>query len=148
MRRVRDNVSDHEVDEIINDYISHGSTSCEVYLRGHFRALGYNIQRMRIRESLNRVDPRNKALRWGALVSRRKYFVPWPNSLWRMDVTTLSSDGDLLSMDVLMDIQGELTYSTAPQLTMQQQFCPCSKAVFCGRLSFRSVPLPPFGVYF
>ena len=51
MRRVREyglqnlakfsNVSDQEVDEIINDYISHGSTSCEVYLRGHFRALGY-----------------------------------------------------------------------------------------------------------
>ena len=54
-------------------------------MRGHFRALGYNIQRKRIRESLNRVDPRNTALRWGALVSRRKYFVPWPNSLWHMD---------------------------------------------------------------
>jgi hypothetical protein len=48
MRRVREhglqnlakfsNVS--EVDEIINDYISHGSTTGEVYLRGHFRALG------------------------------------------------------------------------------------------------------------
>ena len=45
------------------------------------RAMGYNIQRRRIRESLNRVDPRNKALRWGALVSRRVYFVPWPNLL-------------------------------------------------------------------
>jgi hypothetical protein len=79
-------VSDQEVDEIINAYISrHGSTTGEVYLRGHFRALGYNIQRKRIRESLNRVDPRNTALRWGALVSRRKYFVPWTNSLWHMD---------------------------------------------------------------
>ena len=58
-----------------------GSTG-ETYLRGHFRAMGYTVQRRRIRESLNRVDPRNTALRWGALVSRRVYFVPWPNSLW------------------------------------------------------------------
>ena len=96
MRRVRDyglqnlakfsDISDQQVDEIITNYISgHGSTTGEVYLRGHFRALGYNIQRKRMRESLNRVDPRNTALRWGALVSRRKYFVPWPNSLWHMD---------------------------------------------------------------
>ena len=96
MRRVRDyglqdlakfsDISDQQVDEVITNYISgHGSTTGEVYLRGHFRALGYNIQRQRIRESLNRVDPRNTALRWGALVSRRKYFVPWPNSLWHMD---------------------------------------------------------------
>ena len=31
------------------------------------------------------MDPRNSALRWGALVSRRVYFVPWPNSLWHLD---------------------------------------------------------------
>lgn len=47
--------------------------------------MGYTVQRRRIRESLNRVDPRNTALRWGALVSRRVYFVPWPNSLWHLD---------------------------------------------------------------
>ena len=29
--------------------------------------------------------PRNTALRWGALVLRRKYYVPWPNSLWHID---------------------------------------------------------------
>ena len=96
MRRVRDyglqnlakfsDISDQQVEEIITNYISgHGSNEGEVYLRGHFRTLGYNIQRKQIRESLNRVDPRNTALRWGALVSRRKYFVPWPNSLWHMD---------------------------------------------------------------
>ena len=62
---------------IIRDYIlRHGSTTGEPCLRGYFRAMGYTVQRRRIRESLNRVDPRNTALRWGALVSRRVYFVP------------------------------------------------------------------------
>ncbi|CAH3187569.1 unnamed protein product, partial [Porites lobata] len=96
MRRVRlfelenlslfSSITDEEIDDIIRDYIArHGSTTGESYLRGYFRALGYTIQRRRIRESLNRVDPRNTALRWGALVSRRVYFVPWPNSLWHLD---------------------------------------------------------------
>jgi predicted nucleic acid-binding Zn finger protein len=33
-------------------------------------------------------------------------------------------------MDVLTDILGELTSSTAAQITLQQQFCPCSKMQF------------------
>ena len=79
-------ITDEEIDDIIRDYIArYGSTTGESYLRGYFRALGYTIQRRGIRESLNRVDPRNTALRWGALVSRRVYFVPWPNLLWHLD---------------------------------------------------------------
>ena len=96
MRRVRlfdleylssfSTITDEEIDNIIRNFIArHGSTTGETYLRGHFRAMGYTVQRRRIRESLNKVDPRNRALRWGALVSRRVYFVPWPNSLWQLD---------------------------------------------------------------
>ena len=32
-----------------------------------------------------RMDPQNTALRWGVVVSRRAYHVPWPNSLWHLD---------------------------------------------------------------
>ena len=85
MRRVRlfdlehlsrfSTITDEEIDGIIRDFISrHGSTAGEPYLRGHVRAMGYTVQRRRIRESVNRVDPRNTALRWGALVSRKVYF--------------------------------------------------------------------------
>ena len=53
-------MTDEEIDSIIQDFIArHGSTTGETYLRGHFRAMGYTVQRRRIRESLNRVDPRN-----------------------------------------------------------------------------------------
>ena len=79
-------LTNDEIDTIVKDYNrTHGATTGESYLRGHFRALGYHIQRQRSRESINRVDPRNTALRWGALVSRRTYFVPWPNSVWHID---------------------------------------------------------------
>ena len=41
----------------------------------HWGTLYKAVQRRRIRESLNRVDPRNTALRWGAVVSQRVYVV-------------------------------------------------------------------------
>ena len=43
------------------------------------------IQRRWVRESIARVDPQNTALRWGVLVSRHSYHVPWSNSLWHLD---------------------------------------------------------------
>ena len=80
------NISDEHVDGIIAEYISrHGNTSGEPYISGYLRSKGIYIQRRRIRASLNRPDPVNTVLRWGALISRRSYFVPWPNSLWHID---------------------------------------------------------------
>ena len=79
-------ISDDRIDAIIRDYMSrHGSTTGEPLMSGYLHSLGLHIQRSRIRAAINRVDPRNTALRWGALVSRRRYFVPWPNSLWHID---------------------------------------------------------------
>ena len=31
------------------------------------------------------MDPANTALRWGIVVSRRQYLVPWPNGVWYLD---------------------------------------------------------------
>lgn len=96
MRRVHDfglsnlkrfsEITDETIDNTVKQYIAqHGTTTGESFIIGHFRSLGLHVQRRRIRASINRVDPSNSALRWGALVSRRKYFVPWPNSLWHLD---------------------------------------------------------------
>lgn len=85
LKRFND-ITDEEVDNIIKEYINrHGATTGEKFISGLFRSKGITIQRKRIRESLNRVDPKNTVLRWGALVTRRTYYVPWPNSLWHLD---------------------------------------------------------------
>ena len=79
------NISDDRIDDIVRDYMSrHDSTTGEPIMLGYFQSLRLHVQRSRIRAAINRVDPRNTALRWGALVSRR-YFVVWPNSLWHVD---------------------------------------------------------------
>ena len=80
------NLADDELDEVVRDYIrEHGATSGQVYMTGYLRSLGLRVQRRRVRECLARLDPQNRALRWGILVSRRVYQVPWPNSLWHLD---------------------------------------------------------------
>ena len=77
---------DTELDELLLEYIArHGLTTGRTYLAGYLKSLGLRIQRRRIRECLARVDPANTALRWGMVISRRQYSVPWPNSLWHLD---------------------------------------------------------------
>ena len=60
-------------------------TSGQVCLTGYLRSLGLWVKRRRVRECLARLDPQNRALGWGIVVSRRVYRVPWPNSLWHLD---------------------------------------------------------------
>ena len=43
------------------------------------------MQRWRVSDCLRRMDPIGTALRWRMLIHRRKYFVPYPNSLWHID---------------------------------------------------------------
>ena len=79
-------MTNDELDQIIQDYISrHGPTTDEPLMPGYLKLKGHRVQRQRVRSSLNTVDPKNTVLRWGALVSRRTYFVPWANSLWHLD---------------------------------------------------------------
>ena len=74
---------DAQLDQLVLDYLNrHGRTTGRTYLAGYLMSLGLRVQRRRVRESLTRVDPVNTALRWGIVVSRGKYSVPWPNSLW------------------------------------------------------------------
>ena len=80
------NLPDEELDEKVKEFISnHGCTLGQGYVGGYLRSIGLRVQRRRIRESMARIDPHNTALRWGIAISRRKYHVPLPNSLWHLD---------------------------------------------------------------
>ena len=80
------NISDERIDDIFEDHIlCPGDTTVEPFMSGYFHSIGLHVERYGIRAAKNRVDPHNTALRWSALVSRSKYYVPWPNSLWQID---------------------------------------------------------------
>lgn len=79
-------LTDEELDAKVSEYINrHGGTTGQSYISGYLRSLGLRVQRSRVRESIARLDPKNSAIRWGVVVTRRKYYVPWPNSLWHLD---------------------------------------------------------------
>uniref|UniRef100_A0A0F8BQL1 Integrase catalytic domain-containing protein n=2 Tax=Larimichthys crocea TaxID=215358 RepID=A0A0F8BQL1_LARCR len=54
-------------------------------MRAYLHAEGIVVQRRRVRETLNRIDPAAAAQRWSQTVARRMYHVPFPNSLWHID---------------------------------------------------------------
>ena len=79
-------ISNNELDNLVRDFMSrYGATTDEPFILGYFHSKNYHIQQSRVRPSINRVDSSNTALRWGALVRRRTYYVPWPNSLGHID---------------------------------------------------------------
>ena len=79
-------ISDTELDRLVMEYVNrHGTTSGYTYIAGYVRSLGLRIQRHQIRECMTRLNPDNATRRWGMIVARRRYHVPWPNSLWHLD---------------------------------------------------------------
>ena len=79
-------MKDEELNSIVTEFLErHGRLAEQVYTSGYLQSLGLRIQRQRVRESLVRVDPDNRVLRCGVLVSRRVYYAPWPNSVWHVD---------------------------------------------------------------
>ncbi|KAG8916566.1 hypothetical protein FRC02_003747 [Tulasnella sp. 418] len=76
--------SDDELDDAVRRLRIHYPTSGLSMLHGSFRAMGHNVPRERLRQSLLRIDPVERV--FGRLkIKRRTYSVPGPNSLWHHD---------------------------------------------------------------
>ena len=70
-------ISDNDLDNLVRDFMSrHSAITGEPFISGYFCPKKYHIQWSRVRASINRVESSNTALRWGALVRWRRYYVP------------------------------------------------------------------------
>ena len=79
-------LTNDELDTYVRQFMEqHGSMVGCSMLSGYLRSLGLRIQRDRLRASIARVDPSNVRIRWAAVICRRSYSVPGPNSLWHLD---------------------------------------------------------------
>ena len=76
------NLSDAELDQIISEILALTPQSGLRLVQGALRSRGYRIQRRRVAEALQRLDPVTSALRQSRGIIRRTYCVPGPNSLW------------------------------------------------------------------
>ena len=66
----------------VREIIDALSDTGETYVTGSLRSTGIFIQRHRIRDAINKIDPVDRSLRKSVSVLRRVYSVPAPNSLW------------------------------------------------------------------
>ena len=78
-------LSDEELDHIVQSVQQMHPNVGLVMLQDHVASQGINVQRRRLRSSVQRLNPRNGITRWQQALSRRSYHVPGPNSLWHID---------------------------------------------------------------
>ena len=78
-------ITDHELDERVQELCSVFPRCGEKLVHGRLRAQGVYVQRQRVRESLRRVDPSGVQARIRRVLHRRTYQVDSPNSLWHLD---------------------------------------------------------------
>ncbi|XP_019748999.1 uncharacterized protein LOC109529971 isoform X2 [Hippocampus comes] len=78
-------IHDVDLEEHVRRLHSQFPRSGSEMMRAYLRADGIVVQRKRVREILNRIDPAAAAQRWSQTVARRTYYVPFPNSLWHID---------------------------------------------------------------
>jgi hypothetical protein len=75
-------ISDDELCEVIREILNILPNSGESYFIGACRSRGIHVQRRRLRDAINVVDPVSRALRRAVSIVRRRYNVGGPNSLW------------------------------------------------------------------
>ena len=78
-------ITDHQLDSVVEEIKVLFPNSGYRLVKGHLLSQGYRISQLRIRESLQRVDPEGIVIRWAATIERRRYRVHSPLSLWHFD---------------------------------------------------------------
>ena len=78
-------IGDNDLDNLIRGIISVTPDVGETYIGGSLRSRGIIVQRWRLRERLNVIDPVGRALRKRRAITRRIYNVEGPNHLWHID---------------------------------------------------------------
>ena len=97
-------ITNEELEWNIRDILKLTPFSGESYIRGALRGRGIFIQRRKIKEVLQTVDPVGRAIRRRSSIQRRLYNVKNPTTCGTWTPTTGSFIGDLFSMAVLMDL--------------------------------------------
>ena len=81
-RSTYSNISEDNLCQVIREILNILPNAGESYVLGACRARGIHVQRRRLRDAINIVDPVSRALRRTVSIVRRRYNVRGPNSLW------------------------------------------------------------------
>ena len=75
-------IRDNELDILVRGILQITPRIGYRLVQGALRGRGLRIQRRRVLESLQRVDPVTVTMRASRSIVRRRYSVPCPNALW------------------------------------------------------------------
>lgn len=75
-------LSNDDLNSFVGEILQHTTNAGERYVHGSLRSRGLRIQRWRVRQSLQEVDPIGRSFRRRHAIRRRIYSVPTPNQLW------------------------------------------------------------------
>ncbi|KAK0136930.1 hypothetical protein N1851_026900 [Merluccius polli] len=78
-------ISDADLEEHVRRLHNQFPRSGSQMMCAYLHADRIVVQRRRVRETLNSINPAAAAQRWSQTVARRTYHVPFPNSLWHID---------------------------------------------------------------
>lgn len=78
-------IDDDELDNLVREAQQQNPNIGIRLTKGFLQSKGYRVQLLRIRNSLLRTDPVGIMERWSQAVTRRKYQVSGPLSLWHID---------------------------------------------------------------
>ena len=76
------NVTDDDLCNVVREVLQNMPDAGETYIIGARRSRGMIVQRWRIRQAIQTVDPISRALRRTFALVRRVYNVVCPNELW------------------------------------------------------------------
>lgn len=81
-RSTYSDISHDQLCTVIREILNILPNAGETYVLGACRSRGIHVQRSRLRDAINTVDPISRALRRTVSIVRRQYSVRAPNSLW------------------------------------------------------------------
>ena len=78
-------LSDAELYDVIRLIKHDHPNDGEVLIKGHLVRMKIRVPRQALRQSIHRIDHKNVVSRHHAVLRRRIYSVPYPNSVWHID---------------------------------------------------------------
>ena len=92
-------LSNDNLNRVVGEILQSTKNAGERYVHGSLRSRGLRIQRWRVRQSLQEIDPIGRSFRRRHAIRRRIYSVPTPNQLWWVFPTDQSSTKSPVSSD-------------------------------------------------
>jgi hypothetical protein len=78
-------ISDYDLDAEISELTIDRPQRGDVILQGYLESRGLHVQRQRVRDSVIRINPEERARRRRRTIQRRVYNVAGPHHLWHLD---------------------------------------------------------------